>query len=455
MAYAKVIIIGGGFGGINAAKKLAKADVDLLIIDRTNYHVFQPLLYQVATAALSSGNIAAPIRGMLRHQKNTSVVMAEISNIDLAKRQVSATNGDTFNYDYLIVAPGVRPSYFGHPEWEENAPGLKTLADAERIRERILLAFESAERCDSFTEAANYLRFVIIGGGPTGVEMAGDIATIAHKTMFKNFRKIKPEQAEIYLIEGSSHILGTYPTRLSERAQRDLEKMGVRVITGERVSAIDNKGVYLGNRFIETYNVIWAAGNAASPLLETLGAPLDRSGRVRVEPDMSIKGHPEVFVIGDAACAIGADGQPLPAIAPTAVQQGKYVANLIAKKIPVNERPPFVYFDKGTMATIGNGKAIATLGKLQLTGFIAWMAWAFVHIFYLVSFQHRIIVMWQWFFWYLTGKRQQRIITGPSVTPHDEDIIERHHPTDDRPAGEKQNGELVPPASDTPPAAKM
>lgn len=425
MAYAKVVIVGGGFGGINAAQRLSKAEVEVLVIDRTNHHLFQPLLYQVATAALATGDIAVPIRQILRHQANASVIMADVAAIELEKKRVRATNGDLFSYDYLIVAPGARHSYFGRPEWEEFAPGLKTLGDAVRIRERILLAFECAERCDSFSQAANYLRFVIIGGGPTGVEMAGDIAEIARKTMFKNFRKIKPEQSEILLVEGESHILNSYSTTLSERARHDLERMGVRVLTGKKVTAVDEKGVYFGDEFIETHNVIWAAGNQASPLLATLDVPLDRQGRVRVEPDLSIKGHHEVFVIGDAACLVGANGQPLPGVAPVAVQQGKYVARLIANKVPVDERPPFQYYDKGTMATIGTAKAIASMGRLQLTGFTAWMAWFFVHILYLVTFQNRLVVTVKWIFYFITGKRQQRLILRHDHLFHDEEIIDK------------------------------
>ncbi|MFA6916451.1 MAG: NAD(P)/FAD-dependent oxidoreductase [Parachlamydiales bacterium] len=424
MAYTKVIIIGGGFGGLNAAKALRKADIDLLVVDKTNHHVFQPLLYQVASAALSSGNIAAPIREILRHQSNTSVLMATIDKIDLANKEIRALNGDTYKYDYLIIAPGSNHSYFGHNEWEAFAPGLKTIPDAVRIRERILLAFEMAERCDSYTEAANYLRFVIVGGGPTGVEMAGAIAEIAHKSMFKNFRKIKPEQSEIYLIEGTDQILNTYPPRLSDVAKRDLEKMGVQVLTSKKVTNINERGVFLGDELIETHNVIWAAGNETSPLLKTLGTPLDRMGRAIVEHDLSVPGHPEVFVIGDAALTKSADGNPLPGIAPVAIQQGKYVAKIIASNTPSDQRQPFKYFDKGMMATIGKAKAIALVGSFGFSGFFAWLAWGLIHIFYLVSFENRSLVMMQWMFWYFTGKRQQRLIARPINDYHDEQILD-------------------------------
>lgn len=420
----KVLIIGGGFGGLNTAKALKKADADILIIDRTNHHVFQPLLYQVASAALSPGNIAAPIREIVRNQANTSVIMANINHVDLNKKFVETSSNEVFKYDYLILAPGSTHSYFGHSEWEEFAPGLKTIADAVRIRERILLAFERAERCDSFAQAANYLRFVIVGGGPTGVEMAGSIAEIAHKTMFKNFRKIKPEQSEIFLIEGENHILNTYPVKLSERAQRDLEKMGVRVLTDKKVTNVTAHGVQLDNEFIETHNVIWAAGNEASPLLKTLGVPLDKQGRVIVEPDMSIKGYPDTFVIGDAAHALGPNGQPFLGIAPVAIQQAKYVAQIIEHKIPQDKRIPFKYFDKGTMATIGKAKAVATFGKLQFSGFFAWLTWGMVHILYLVSFENRVLVMMQWMFWYFSSKRQQRLIARSIHDYHDENILD-------------------------------
>lgn len=423
MAYTKVVIIGGGFGGLHVAQNLKNADVDVLVLDKTNHHVFQPLLYQVASAALAPGNIAAPIRQILRRQKNATVIMANITNIDLHKKLVISANGESFRYDYLVLAPGTSHSYFGHPEWEAYAPGLKTIADGLRIRERILLAFERAERCDSFSQAANYLRFVIVGGGPTGVEMAGAIAEIARKTMFNNFRKIKPEQSEIYLIEGGPHLLGAFPEKLAERARKDLEQMGVKVLTNTFVTQIDENGVWLGDRFIETHDIIWAAGNEASPLLKTLGVPLDKQGRVIVQPDLSIKDHPEVFVIGDAAHTKGKDDQPLPGIAPVAIQQGKYVARTIATQLAPDKRLPFKYFDKGMMATIGRAKAIAKVGSLQFGGYPAWLAWGLIHIAYLVTFENRVLVMIQWFFWYLTGKRQQRIISRPVYDYHDEKII--------------------------------
>ena len=421
MAYIKVVIIGGGFGGLNAALALKKAKADVLVIDKTNHHLFQPLLYQVATAALSSANIAQPIREVLRHQDNTSVIMANIVNIDKAKKTVIAENGEVFPYDYLIVATGASHSYFGHQEWEKIAPGLKTLEDAVTIRERVLFAFEQAERSNSFAEAEKFLRFIIIGGGPTGVEMAGAIAEIARNTLFKNFRKIKPEQAHIYLIEGLDHILPSYPERLSEKAKDALENLGVCVMTGVMVTEVSSDGVMLCGhnmetkdaRFLESKTIIWAAGNAASPLLQVLDTPLDRQGRAIVEPDLSILQYPNIFVIGDAALAKDKEGKPLPGVAQAAIQEARYVAKVIAKNIPSSQRKPFVYVDKGSMATIGKAKAVAYFGKVQISGLIAWLAWGFVHILFLISFRNRIIVMTQWMFWYFTGKRNVRIITRP------------------------------------------
>ena len=409
----QVLIIGGGFGGINAAKALKWAPVDILILDRTNHHVFQPLLYQVATAALSVGNIASPIREILRNQKNVTVLMENVEKIEVDKQQVIVSEGKIFSYDYLIVAPGARHSYFGHEEWEAYAPGLKTVADAVRIRERMLTAFEKAERCDDPEEAAKYMRFVVVGGGPTGVEMAGSLAEFAYRTLFKNFRRIDPKNAEIYLIEGTKQLLPYYPENLSEIAKKDLEKLGVTVELNTLVTDINSEGIYTGKRFIPTTEVIWAAGNQASPLLKTLGAPLDRQGRVIVSPDLTIPNHPNVFVIGDAAYCLNKQGEPLPGIAPVAIQAGRYVAKIIKDKIPPEKRAPFVYFDKGTIATIGRGKAVGMVRHFQFSGFIAWLVWCFIHIFYLVSFRYRLLVLTQWLFLYSLNRRQVRVITKP------------------------------------------
>jgi NADH dehydrogenase len=410
MPYSKVVIVGGGFGGLNTAKSLKKCQLDVLVIDKTNHHLFQPLLYEVASAALSPGEIAIPIREILRKQENATVMMGDIVDVDKKARQVVLGNGERVDYDYLVLAVGASHSYFGKDEWEKFAPGLKTIKDALTIREEVLISFEKAERIDSIAEAAKYLNFVVIGGGPTGVEMAGAIAEIAHKTMFKNFRRIKPEKSKIFLIEATPRILQMYPEKLANKAKAELEKLGVRVITGKKVTNITEDGVQVEETFYPCKNVIWAAGNQASPLLKTLGVPLDRQGRVLVEPDLSVPGYPEIFVIGDAAAAMGKDGKPLPGVAPVAIQEGKYVASLIKKQLPKEQRPPFKYFDKGSLATIGKGKAIAWVGKLQLSGILAWLMWCFVHIAYLIGFRNRISVMIEWFVFYLTGQRGARLI---------------------------------------------
>jgi NADH:ubiquinone reductase (H+-translocating) len=413
MAYTKVVIIGGGFGGLNAAKSLKNAKLEILLIDKTNHHLFQPLLYEVATAALSPGDIATPLREVLRHQENTAVIMGEVVKIDKAARQITMANGDLIGYDFLVISIGANHSYFGKDEWETFAPGLKTINDALNIREEILISFEKAERLDSISEAAKYLNFVVIGGGPTGVEMAGAIAEIAYKTMFKNFRRIKPEKAKIYLVEALPRILPMYPEKLALRATKTLEKMGVKVLTGKKVTDVNDAGVQIEEMFIESKNIIWAAGNQVSTMLKSLNVPLDRAGRVIVGPDLTIPEHPEIFVIGDAASLAGKDGKPLPGVAPVAMQEGRYVAKIIKKGLPKEERPPFRYFDKGSMATIGKAKAIAMLGKLQLSGFTAWLMWAFVHIMYLIGFSNRLAVMLKWGTTMFTGERGVRLITRP------------------------------------------
>jgi len=412
MTYTKVVIIGGGFGGLNAAKTLKNASVDILLLDKTNHHLFQPLLYQVATAALSPGEIAYPIREIFRKQKNTMVIMGEAASIDKDKKSVILSNGDVVNYDYLILAVGAKHSYFGNDAWEAFAPGLKTIGDALSIRERILTSFEKAERLDNPKESAKFMSFVVIGGGPTGVEMAGAIAEIAHTTLFDNFRKIKPETSKIYLIEAMPHILPVYAPNLADKAKLELEKLGVHVLTNTKVTSITAEGVQVEGQFIESKNVIWAAGNQASPLLKTLNTPLDRQGRAIVEADLSIPGHPEIFVIGDASCAMGKEGKPLPGIAPTAIQQGHYVGKIIKNNLSKERRPPFKYLDKGSMATIGKGKAIAVVGKLQMTGLIAWLAWGLIHLLYLIGFRNRLGVMIEWITVAFTGQRGVRVIRG-------------------------------------------
>lgn len=422
----KVVIVGAGFAGLNTALYLKKANVDVLVIDKTNHHLFQPLLYQVASAALAPSNISSPIRQVLYKQKNASVIMGAVSEIDKEKRNVVTSDGASFNYDYLVLAPGTRQSYFGKDEWEEFAPGLKTLTDAIRIRENVLMAFERAERSESPSEIAKYLRFVIVGGGPTGVEMAGAVAEIARKTLFFNFRRIKPEQSEVYLIEGGPQILPSYSAHLAGIAKKDLEKMGVKVLLNTTVTDVTQDGVKVGTRFIETSNVVWAAGNQASPLLKTLKVPLDRQGRVIVDSDLSIPGFREVFVIGDAAAANGADGRPLPGLAPVAIQEGRYVANVIrdelkTKALKSAARQPFQYFDKGNMATIGKAKAVVQVGKLEFTGFAAWLTWCFIHILYLITYTNRLFVMMQWFFSYVTGRSSVRLITRSVHDPSEPD----------------------------------
>ncbi len=410
MASTKVVILGGGFAGLNAAKALGNSHFDVWLIDKTNHHLFQPLLYQVASAALSPGDIAIPIREILKPYPNVTVLMGEVVQIDKEKSHVLLKNGDQIGYEMLIVALGARHSYFGNDQWEPFAPGLKTLVDALKIRERILMSFEKAERCDSISEARKYLNFVIIGGGPTGVEMAGAISEIAYQTMLQDFRRIDTSKTKIHLIEGSPHILPVYPEKLSLKAQKYLEHFKVNVITGKRVIGVSHEGVTVEGLFIPAENVVWAAGNQASPVLKTLGAPLDRQGRVMVDPDLSLPNHPEIFVLGDAACTMDKKGKPLPALAPVAVQQGKYIAQILRKKLPKNARPPFTYFDKGTMATVGKTKAIGMFGKLQFSGLLAWFGWCFVHILYLIGFRNRMVVLMQWLFSYFSSQRGARLI---------------------------------------------
>lgn len=405
-----MIIIGAGFGGLTVAKRLKSTHFDIILIDKTNHHLFQPLLYQVASATLSPGDIAIPIREIFRGQENTTVLMGNVVQIDKKVKHVILKNKDHLSYDYLVVAPGTRHSYFGRDEWEKYAPGLKTIKDAVNIREEILISFEKAERLDNPSQTQKYLNFVIIGGGPTGVEMAGAIAEIAYNTLSRNFRRIKPERSNIYLIEAAPNILPSYPDSLANRAKKDLERIGVQVITGKKVTDITPEGVQVEDQFYPCANTIWAAGNQASPLLKSLETPLDRQGRALVEKDLSLAGHPEIFIIGDAACCLGKEGKPLPGIAPTAIQQGKYVAKILRSQTPRAERAPFKYFDKGSMATIGKGKAIAMVGKFQFAGLFAWLMWCFIHIAYLIGFRNRLAVMLEWSIFYLTGQKGARLI---------------------------------------------
>lgn len=410
MSKQRVVIVGGGFGGLNAAVHLAKSNFDVVVVDKTNHHLFQPLLYQVASAALAASDIAYNLREVLYRYSNTSVIMAEVQSVDTSAKAIKFLDGETLSYDYLILAVGTRQSYFGHPEWETHAPGLKSIKDATSIRDQILLAFEMAERSDDLEERKKLLSFVIVGGGPTGVEMAGAIAEIARKSMFKNFRRIHPENSKIYLIEGQPEIMSAFPSHLRAVAKRDLEQMGVIVYNDAFVTDITTQGVHIGDMFIPTVNVIWAAGNEAPALLKTLKTPLDKQGRVIVQQDLSIPNHPEVFVIGDAAAAKDKEGKPIPGVAPAAIQEGKYVAEIIKEGKGADQRVPFAYFDKGMMATIGKAKAIVAFGKMQLSGFFAWLCWGLIHIMYLIGFRNRLLVMMQWFFCYCTGKRNVRLI---------------------------------------------
>lgn len=420
MAKKRVIIIGGGFGGLKAALALKKADIELFVIDKTNHHLFQPLLYQVATAALAVNNIATPLREILRKQNNATVIMNEAVSIDKDNKTVTLLNDEVLSYDYLIVATGATPSYFGHDEWKPFLHGLKTLTDAVKIREQILTSFELAENSKTLDEANTHMRFVVIGGGPTGVEMAGAIAEIANTSIFENYRNINPKNTEIYLLEGSNFILPSYPEKLSLHAKADLESFGVKVLTNTFATNITKEGVYIKDRLISTHNIIWAAGNEASSLLKTIDVPMDKVGRIKVEPDLSLKGYPELFVIGDAAACEGVKGEILPGVAPVAMQQGKYIADLIKKSIPKEKRTPFKYFDKGTMATIGKAKAVVVFGKLYFTGLFAWLMWSFIHVVFLINFRNRFIVMIEWIFLYFTDKRN----AGTIIRSIDE--IEKH-----------------------------
>jgi NADH dehydrogenase len=406
----RVVIVGGGFGGLEAAKKLVCENVRLTIIDRTNYHLFQPLLYQVATAALSPADIAAPIRAVLHKCKNAEVMLAEVQSVDLNTRVVHA--GDlNVQYDYLILATGARHSYFGHPEWERLAPGLKSLEDAVEIRRRILLAFEYAEKISDPAARAAAMTFVIIGGGPTGVEMAGAIAEIARHTLARDFRHIDPSSARVVLIEGDPQVLAAFPEDLRTSAMKQLQDLGVEVRTGVHATDLTEAGLRVGDEFIPCRVKIWAAGNTASFVGKSLGVPVDRVGRVIVQDDLTIPGHPEVQVIGDLANFTGKDGKSLPGVSPVAMQQGRHAARNILNMIEGRKPQRFWYFDKGSMATIGRNKAVADLRLLHLSGLPAWVAWLLVHTLFLVGFRNRVVVLFQWAWAYFTFNKGARLIT--------------------------------------------
>ena len=406
----RVVIIGGGFGGLYAARALARDDIDLLVLDRTNHHLFQPLLYQVATATLAPTDITAPIRWLLRRQRNATVLMTEVERVDTVRRVVVTTDQREYPYDYLIVAAGARHAYFGHPEWETTAPGLKSMDDAIRLRQRILTAFERAELTDDADERAAWLSFVVVGGGPTGVELAGMLPTIARDALPRDFRRIATSSARITLLEGGSRILPTYPAALSDHARRDLISLGVDVRLGALVTNIERGAVHVGDEVIRSHTIIWAAGNAASPVGASLGVPRDRMGRVLVQPDLSIVGHPEVFVIGDMA-TLTSGGKDVPGVAPAAMQMGAHAARNIRRSLEHRAREPFTYRNKGDLATIGRHRAIADFGRLQLTGGLAWMFWLFLHILYLAGFRNRLSVLLEWGYSYFTYERGARLIT--------------------------------------------
>ncbi|HEX8169967.1 MAG TPA: NAD(P)/FAD-dependent oxidoreductase [Thermoanaerobaculia bacterium] len=408
----RIVILGGGFAGLYTARGLRNADAEVVLVDRHNYHLFQPLLYQVATAALNPSDIAAPIRAIVRHQKNTSVLLGEAASIDLANRRVQLADGGTVDYDYLVIATGATHSYFGHPEWERYAPGLKTIDDALEIRRRVLLAFEAAEREPDAEAQRALLTFVVVGAGPTGVELAGALSEIARQTMVRDFRNIHPESARVVLIEGHERVLPPYPPSLSRKARTQLEELGVEVITGATVTEVNDLGVHIGERFIAARTVLWGAGVQASPLGRSLGVPLDRAGRVIVEPDLAIPGHREVFVLGDLAAVQQRDGSFVPGVAPAAIQEGQHTARNLERALADQPLRAFRYRDKGSLATIGRAAAVADFGKIRFGGFFAWLAWLTIHIFFLIGFRNRLFVISQWAWAYLTYQRGARLITG-------------------------------------------
>jgi NADH dehydrogenase len=416
----RVVIVGGGFGGLAAAKALADAPVHVTLIDRANHHVFQPLLYQVATAALSPAEIAAPIRAVLRAQKNVAVLLAAVTDVDVANRTVQLSAGptardnaqtaDRLPYDYLILAPGAVSTYFGHDEWEPCAPSLKSLDDAVEIRRRIFLAFEAAEREEDPARRAALLTFVVIGGGPTGVELAGALGEIAHEALREEFRAINPDDATIYLLDAGPRILPTYPEDLAARAAADLERLGVHIRVGAGVTGVERQAVIIGAECIDVGTIIWAAGVTASPLGKTLGVPLEKGGRVGVMPDLTLPGHPELFIVGDLAAARDASGTPLPGIAPVALQQGNVAGENIARAVRGEPMQPFHYRDRGTIATIGRNRAVAIIYGRKLRGYPAWAAWVFIHILMLIDFRNRFAVMADWVYAYITHRRPARLI---------------------------------------------
>jgi NADH dehydrogenase len=408
-----VVIIGGGFGGLAAARVLAGREVRVTLLDRRNHHVFQPLLYQVATATLSPGDIASPIRWILRRARNVRVVLGDVRSVDVAQRRLDLVDDGTVDYDYLIVATGASHAYFGHDDWARWAPGLKTLDDALEVRRRILLAFERAELEPDARRRNELLTFVIVGGGPTGVELAGTLAEIAKRTLRDEFRSIDTAHTRIVLLEAGETILPSFPRGLRDAARRSLARLGVEVLERTRVTNVDARGVWLGEERLYSATIVWAAGVTASPVGATIGAQTDRAGRVRVEPDLTVPGHPEVFVVGDAAVLEGPDGQPLPGVAQVAIQGADYAARTILSRVRGEARQvPFSYRKKGSMAIVGRGAAVADLGWIRFSGPAAWLAWLGLHIAFLIGFRSRAAVMLQWAIAYVTFQRSARLITG-------------------------------------------
>jgi NADH dehydrogenase len=405
----KVVIVGAGFGGLTVAKHLAKYDFDITIIDKTNHHVFQPLLYQVATTALSPADISTTIRSVFSDYKNVKVLLGKVSSIDKENSKVNFNNSE-IEFDYLIIATGSRHSYFGKDEWEKHAPGLKTLNDALKIREKILLSLEAAEKETDPVKRQKYLNFVIIGGGPTGVELAGAISEIVNKNVLPDFRNVDASMTKVYLIEALPKVLSTYPDKLSGHAVEDLKELLVEVILGEKVTEVNENGVGVGDRFIESSNVLWAAGNEVSPLIKSLETETDKTGRAIVNDDLSLKENEKIFIIGDAAAVKDGEGNYLAAIAPVAIQQGRYVAKIIAKNLADESRKKFRYNDRGTLATIGKAKAVGVVKGFNLSGWIAWLAWSFIHILYLIGFRNRLRVMVEWVWYYITNRPGIRLI---------------------------------------------
>ncbi|MCW0465586.1 NAD(P)/FAD-dependent oxidoreductase [Xanthomonas sacchari] len=415
-----LIVVGGGFAGLWATRALARTPLRITLIDRRNHHLFQPLLYQVATAGLSAPDIAAPLRQILRHQDNVEVRLGEVVDIDKQARQVRLADGQTLAYDYLLVATGATHAYFGHDDWAAHAPGLKTLDDALQLRRHLLLAFERAEAETDPAARAAWLSFAIVGGGPTGVELAGTLAEIARHTLKHEFRRIDPAEARVRLIEAGPRVLSSFPEHLSAKAQKQLEKLGVDVLTGVPVADIDASGYRLGSTFVPARTVVWAAGVAASPLAKTLQTPLDRSGRVQVQPDLSVPGHPELFVAGDLAALQQADGRPVPGVAPAAKQMGRHVADTLRRRLRGDTASvPFRYADYGNLATIGRMAAIVHLGRLQLSGVLAWWFWLAAHVFFLIGFRNRVVVLLNWAWAYWSYQRAARIILGDPPAAED------------------------------------